>query len=499
MKSSQELVAEYQGLKCDIEEAVRKGTQFIFNCMDQGRVPSYNQHTKQYGLWPTAEMAEFLLSNQILPKTCSNQIDSIIDFLLSKFKSFPDGSGAWLATVNGTTEYYSAQITGYCTYVLKLYYNEFLADERRNRIREVINQAEKFIISKQQETGFWTPDSPIGEKINNNGINDPDFFYSYHAYLAIKELQQYHREKSRSIENALAQAKLYFKEYANYRIADYKSRELTDTEKCELLSYISKALQVLNDFKDDNLESTIAELHNISLEIFDVAKKNNFYCSDLTLNRVPHGSQRGFHNNTPYDVYFALREEKISAQNLLEVVNWYLNHQTDIGCWYLNGKNEDNNSTWTTTEGLLVLSDAYYMLSEELYLREQQSLDVMQKEYDSYREKIENEKTALLGQNEKYEKTLDSHIKVIKKRNKILLGVSVGASILISIVCFIIFLNVVNLEMDPMLNTFIVVVLLGLGVNAIFQCGLFIWGLVKKKVKELDDMLKDFDGNNSEQ
>ena len=107
MKSSPELVLEYQKTKNAIKKAVQTGTQFIFNCMVDGKVPSYSPSSRKFGLWPAAEMANFLISNQILPKTCSSQIDFIIDFLLSKFKSFSDGTGAWHATVNGTKEYYS--------------------------------------------------------------------------------------------------------------------------------------------------------------------------------------------------------------------------------------------------------------------------------------------------------------------------------------------------------------------------------------------------------
>lgn len=269
-------------------------------------------------------------------------------------------------------------------------------------------------------------------------------------------------------------------------------QEITDIAKTVLLSNISKVLQVLNDFDDERLMETIAELHRISLEIFDVVNKNDFSCSSVTLDRLDAESQKVYHNNTPFDVYFALREEKISAKNLLLVVEWYLKHQDIVkGCWYLNADPNTNQSTWTTIEALLVLSDAYDMLSEEIYLREIQSLGLRQQEHTQLIKEIEDEKAALLEKGEIYKQNLDLSIKLIKKRNKILMGISVGISILISIVCFIVFLIVVTKGMNSTIETVIVVVLFGLGVNAIFQGILFLVQAVKKKVKELDDLLEE--------
>ena len=492
MKSSPELVLEYQKTKNAIKKAVQTGTQFIFNCMVDGKVPSYSPSSRKFGLWPAAEMANFLISNQILPKTCSSQIDFIIDFLLSKFKSFSDGTGAWHATVNGTKEYYSSQTTGYCAYVLKLYYNEFLADDRRNKIKDIISQAEKYIVSQQQDAGFWTPSSSSGDTMSKDGINYSDFFYSYYSYFGIKASSQYDREESAVIDNALAKAKNYFYNFALNLIQSYNTQEITDSAKIVLLSNVSKVLQVLNDFDDENLTGTVAELHRISLEIFDIVNKNDFTCSSVTLDRLDAESQRTYHNNTPFDVYFALREEKISAKNLLLVVEWYLKHQDIVeGCWYLNADANTNQSTWTTIEALLVLSDAYDMISEELYLRELQSFDVQQKEYDQLIQETKNERATLSGKGEKYKQALDSSVKLIKKRNNILMGFSVGISILISIVGFIVLLIVVTKGIDSTMETVINVVLFGLGVNAIFQGIIFIVQAVKKKVKELDDLLEE--------
>lgn len=488
MRSSDELVAEFQKTKHAIKKAVQTGTQFIFNCMVDGKVPSYTPRSKRFGLWPAAEMANFLISNQLLPKTCGSQIDSIIDFLKSKFKLFADGTGAWHATVNGTKEYYSSQTTGYCVYVLKLYYNDFLAYERRKEIRDIISQAEKYIVSRQQDTGFWTPSSATSDVANNDGINYADFFYSYYSYFGIKHLPNYKRDDSAIVDNALTRAKSYFYKFALNLIQTYDQQELTDSAKTILLSNVSKVLQVLNDFDDENLIETIAELHRISLEIFDVVNKNGFTCSSVTLDRLDSDSQRTYHNNTPFDVYFALREEKISANNLFEVVDWYLSHQDIVtGCWYLNADSNTNQSTWTTIEALLVLSDAYDILSEELYLRELHSFHARQKELDDYRSVIETEKAVLLEENENNKQKFDLDIKKIKKRNNTLLGLSVGISIVFSLICLALFICVVTMEMNPTLSTFIEVIIFSLAGNAIFQAITFIVQVAKKRITVLTD------------
>lgn len=494
MKSNPELVLEFQKTKTDIKKAVLAGTQFIFNCMTDGKVPSYSPSSRKFGLWPAAEMANFLISNQILPKTCSNQIDSIIDFLISKFKAFSDGTGAWHATVNGTREYYSSQTTGYCAYVLKLYYNEFLTNERKNKIKNIITQSEKYIISKQQDAGFWTPCSSTSDTVGTDGINYADFFYSYHSYIGIKILPQYNYERSNIVLSALSKAKGYFYKFADHLIQSYKQQTLSDSAKIVLLSNISKVLQVLNDFDEENIKSVIAELHRISLEIFDIVNRNDFMSSAVTLDRLDTDSQRTYHNNTPFDVYFALREEKISAQNLLRVVDWYLNNQDAVKeCWYLNADPNTNQSTWTTIEALLVLSDAYDMLSEELYLREFQSLEDELK-------KNEAEKTALLKTKEQYkqeieqyEQKLNLNIKKIKKQNKIWMGVSVGISIFISVICFVLFVCVVSIGMNPVLEKFIDVVIFSLVGNAIFQVIAIVIQIAAKGVKELE--INDLENN----
>lgn len=480
MKSSAELVLEFQNTKNDIKKAVKAGTKFIFNCMVDGKVPSYSPSSKKFGLWPAAEMANFLITNHILPKTCGSQIDSIIDFLVGRFKKFPDGTGAWHATVNGTRDYYSSQTSGYCAYVLKLYYNEFLDEERRQTIKDIIIRSEKYIISKQQNAGFWTPCDTVSDLGCADGINYADFFYSYHSYLGIKSLPQYYRENSNIVSNAINKAKGYFHKFAQYLILSYTQQQMADSAKIVLLSNISKVLQILNDFDDENIKREIAELHRISSEIFDIVAKNDFMSSSVTLDRLDADSQRTYHNNTPFDVYFALREEKISAQNLLQVVNWYLKKQDALNyCWYLNADSNTNQSTWTTIEALLVLSDAYDMLSEELYLRELQLLEMDQEE-------ISDEKVALLKVDEDYKQKFDLRIKRIKRYYRIWMGVSVGISIIISAICFVLFVCIDSIGLTPVIDKIIEVVIFSLVGNAIFQVIVFVIQLAAKGTKKLE-------------
>lgn len=475
-------------LKKGIEEKVQQGAKFIFDCMKDGKVPSYRPKDEQYGLWTPAEMACFLLTNHILPKTCSQKIEQIIDFLISNFDR---NIGAWPATINGTQEYFSAHMTGYCTYVLKLYSNEFLEDDRKDDIQEIIEKAEQYILCKQQAEGFWTPDSRATK--SPDGINYPDFFYSYYSYFGIRDVKGYHRKANTDMNNALQRTKNYFRKYAENLIASFNPQSVTSVT----LTDASKLLQVLSDFDDNSLTELLEKLHSITLLIFESVKRN-FATTSVTLDRLDSNTQRTFTNNTPFDVYFALRSDKSSSTQLLQVVEWYLGKQ-DVAnhCWYLDADSKTNVCTWTTIEALLVLSDAYDFLAEDFYLREQQLLDERQRELNSYRDKAESEKNAQLEQLELDKQRLNSRIQIINKRNNIRMGLSIGVSIVISIICFVIFLVVVTKEMTPTLETIIIVVILGLGVNAIFQGVLFIMGLVQKKIKELDNLLKDSDDKDS--
>ena len=414
-----ELLEKLEIIKRGIEEKVPEGAKFIFDCMDGGKVPSYHSRSNRFGLWPAAEMAHFLLTNHILPKTCSQKIEQIIDFLIS---NFDEKVGAWPATINGTQTYFSAHMTGYCTYVFKLYFNDFLIDERKIQIESIINQAEKYLISKQMEAGFWTPESTKGATPSPDGINYADFFYSYYAYFGIREVGGYHRNSNTDINNALDRAKKYFRKYAEILI----NQQIDETaDQTERMSNVSKLLQVLNDFDDKSLSDDIDKLHSISLQIFDKVK-DSFATSSVLLDRLDDSAQKTYNNNTPFDVYFALRSDKYSLDNLLQVVKWYLDHQ-DVSehCWHLRADPMTNTNTWTTIEAMMVLSDAYDFIAEDFYLREM--------EHNSC-----SCKKSLRSKNNDYK----DEVKKIKISSIILISIAVVVSLLISILCLVLFVKI---------------------------------------------------------
>ena len=469
-----ELFEKLDKIKRGIVEKVPQGTKFIFGCMEGGKVPSDHSKSNRFGLWPAAEMAHFLLTNHILPKTCSQRIEQIIDFLIDNFDK---EVGAWPATINGTQVYFSAHITGYCTFVFKLYYNDFLTDDRKKEIRDIIKKAEAYLVSKQQEAGFWTPESTKGAAPSSDGINYADFFYSYYAYFGIREVSGYHRDSHTDINNSLDRAKKYFRKYAETLI-NQQSHINADLAEC--MSNVSKVLQVLNDFDDKSLSDDIDKLHSISLQIFDKVK-DSFATTSVRLDRVDDGAQNMYNNNTPFDVYFALRSDKHSLDNLLQVVKWYLDHQDiDDHCWYLKASPMTKTNTWTTIEAMLVLSDAYDFLSEDFYLSEMQQIDSLHIELDTYKEEIVQKQKE---QQSKFERD----IRKVKKTNKTLLGLSVGFSIIFSIVCFVLFLLVVSQGLTPVLETFINVVIFSLAGNALFQGAVIVVQVVIQKTKELDN------------
>ena len=233
-----DITVQYRLLKNKIRNAVIEGTRFIFNCMDGGKVPSYNHEATEYGLWPSAEMCQFLLTDNILPKTCSRKIKEIIKHLTDNFHVIDDEkrTGAWYATINNTDPYYSTQTTGYCLRVLRQYSNEFLSDEEKKNISFIIECAENYIIGEQQKAGYWIPRNDSATNSCANGFDQAEFFYSFYSYMGIATMNA---ETSNIKSTALANAKQYFSQYAEWISGECGMGEYDELiRKPDLLSII---------------------------------------------------------------------------------------------------------------------------------------------------------------------------------------------------------------------------------------------------------------------
>lgn len=455
----EKLVSDYQELKSDIEKAILKGAKFMFDCMDGGRVPSEkanptDKKAQQYGFWPAAEMANFLLVNQTLPNTCSKNLEEIIDHLIDNFKF---DVGVWPSTENGTTQYLSAQMTGSCTYVLKLYHNEFLDKDRREQIENVIAKAESYLVDDQHQDGHWLPSKEANLEVMSSGV----LFYSYHAYLGIKALSSYRSGDSSQIERAQSRAQGYFQRYAEYLIKErYPSVREQMMSYPELLAEVSKVLQVLNDFDDDSLCKVKSDLRQISAAVFDTVCENKFKTSSVTLTGLPEGAQSAYTNNTPYDVYFSLREDPSSASHLIKMVKEYLGAQDSSRgyCWFIDFDHTKERNTWPTIEALLVLSDAYDLLTEEFYLREMQQIDNMHATLDAREgnlkaeeEKLQNNFNAELAKRqEDFENT--------KKDLRSSLWGSLVISTIAALASFVLLILGATMEMNETLKTFMITI-----------------------------------------
>lgn len=166
-----------------IRNAIEQGAYFLFSVTGKGGTPAKKHDVRSPGIWASAEMLAFLLTNKVLPSySIANTIELIVDFIISEYDSSVSG---WPLTADDPPKAFSAITTGYCIYVLKLYLNIYTTDARQERLLKIINDAETSILSAQDtEKGFWIPKTKLASV--DTTMNYGKLFYSFHAYYGIK-------------------------------------------------------------------------------------------------------------------------------------------------------------------------------------------------------------------------------------------------------------------------------------------------------------------------
>lgn len=444
--------AEINNKRNLLHKAIERGTDFLFNIMDGGKTPAKKHDVEKPGIWTSAEILEFLLTNNVLPSySLATQIDAIVDFLISKYD---DSAKGWGLTADDPAGSFSAITTGHCIYVLKLYLNTFVPTERKRHIIDIIKNAEASILAKQDKKGFWIPETSTATVVSTD-MNYGKLFYSFHAYYGIKKISNGTAFNTDQVLAARKRANLYFTEFANSLVNKAKAdRSPNFNSKATLLGHAANLIQVLSDIDVEGNTELLAELLIIVNSYDDVF----FTATTVQIFELPANSYNTFHINTPFAVFFALLAVPDSVTNLLKVVDWYLSRQdTRLHCWYYNDDCNSNIDTWSTCEALLVLSFAYTFCFENYYEGELLKVKAKYEHCDECKKKIENTLVVTT-------KTANRGIKKAKSGAIVSIIISI-----FSCVCAIISLVILSvIKNEPWINVIITAVVIPVILQIVF-------------------------------
>jgi hypothetical protein len=357
-----------------IRMAVEQGTSFLFSATGEGVAPAKKHDVKSPGIWTSAEMLEFLLTNKVLPSySIATTIELIVDYIISKYD---DSVSGWALTAFDPPGVFSAITTGHCIYVLKLYLNKFTTDERKKQLLKIINDAETSILSAQDtDKGFWIAKTKFAHV--DTTMNYGKLFYSVHAYYGIKKVDGYVNDNTFRVANARKMSNFYFVSFANSLINEaYSDSEKDINSKASLLGHAANLIQVLSDIDSEGNGIILNKLHSI-VKLFE---ESIFTTTTVQIYELPANSYNNFHMNTAFNVFLALINSIDSSEEILKITDWYLKHQDPtLHCWYLGANSNAGIDTWSTCEALLILGYAYTYYFEEYY---QGELIKVQKKYE---------------------------------------------------------------------------------------------------------------------
>lgn len=348
-----------------IRNAIEQGTSFLFSVTGEGVAPAKKHDVKSPGIWTSAEMLEFLLTNKVLPSySIAKTIELIVDYIISKYDESVSG---WALTASDPPGAFSAITTGHCVYVLKLYLNKFTTGARKKQLLKIIINAETSILSSQDtDKGFWIPKTNFAsvDTIMNYG----KLFYSIHAYYGIKQVNGYENDNAYRVANARNKANFFFVSFANSLINEaYSNSELDINSKATLLGHAANLIQVLSDIDSEGNGIILNKLHSI-IKLFE---ESIFTTTSVQIYELPANTYNNFHMNTAFNVFFAQINSIDGSEEILKIIDWYLKHQDQtLHCWYLGANRESGIDTWSTCEALLVLGYAYTYYFEEYYQAE---------------------------------------------------------------------------------------------------------------------------------
>ncbi len=442
------------------------------------KVRSTSPTLEKYGIWPTTEFLEFLLTNEALPFTPKivELIEGMVDFIVDKYdqkeKKWP------LTDAKGSTA--SAITSGHCIYLLKLYISRPFVDyTRTEQIKQFIRDAEDTLISDCRKDGSWK--ILKGDDAPDMGLNFGRFFYTYNAWFGIRKVAEY--------SDGLAALPAIRKRLAEYVIgvSDMLLRESNDDKKNKgsmmstLICNMAKAIQILNDYDDVNCVEKKKELCNAILQMVKGIDISSLLYSvtSVEISELPNSGYNKFSNNLPFDLFFAIKDEPDCAELAREVINWYLaDINTQFNCWYFPGTQMN---TWPTCEALLVLSYAHAFFFESTTKHNcNQELTRIKGKYRQCEECKEQITGYLKPQKEEFKSSMNDYVRRVKKASGFSIAVTIFAC-----VCAIAALVALSIILEKYwINTLITVVIIPLIMQIIFVI----------KMPEYSDKMQDLQG-----
>ena len=447
-------------LKKNTNAAILNATKFMIeHGMDKGgtKIRSTSPNLEKYGIWPTTEFLEFLLSNDILPITPKivEIMEGMINFIIEKYnrkeKKWP------LTDVKGSTA--SAITSGHCIYVLKLYISRHFVDYTKTEsIKQIIREAEDKLIEDCRQDGSWK--ILKGDDAPDIGLNFGRFFYTYNAWFGIKKVPEYTDDLSAlpNIRNRLAE---YVIGVSDMLLQEKNKGSMMSTLICNM----AKAVQILNDYSESNCIEKKNELLNAILLMINESDLNSllYSATSVEISELPNSGYNKFSNNIPFDLVFAIKDNPDCLDLARNIINWYLKDMnTQFNCWFFPGTNMN---TWPTCEALLVLSNAHaYFFNaalKQICNNELTRIKEKYKECEDCKDKITD---YLVPQKERFKKSMAKYVHEVKKTSRVSIAVTIFACL-----CAVPALIALSIVLEQYwLNTLITVVIIPLILQIVF-------------------------------
>lgn len=408
-----------------ISDAILKGTKFLLSVQnDDGGIEFEDEKSERSGIWVTAETLEFFLTSQVVPITICEKVIDMINFLLNT----QNVDGSWnmlVPTEQAKQDSGSIITTGHCIYVLRLAISDEYMPET-DRISNAILKAEKWLLNHKIEKGkkiYWvdganvsaTPDKDVTSRMET-------IFISFYALMGlVPSTNGFGKSQSLSTSTKyiLKKVAFFFEEEAKWFINQYQNNAeiIPQSEYPKILSTLSRitnAIFTLDNVLSNNL---LMQVKDGLLSIISRGRENACFTTTISIGTLndPNEFNKTYNNNTPFDVSMILLKLEDKVQLIVSILKEYIDNQMSDGSWFLNFCETYKVKTWTTSEALMCLEQAfekYDIIATdgiEKYWKQKVS------NIHTQLEEVENEKNDLMNNNEE----LCNKIKKIETKGKV--------------------------------------------------------------------------------
>lgn len=292
------------------------------------------------GCWTTAEALETFTISPFFPKSELIKLEQMVNFLLK----YQLSNGGWPLVVGGQDV--SIMSTGHSisalTYAREIFMN---SPNISNRIHNSIKEAMDCLNTSQNEDGGWGVEVKSMSGKSNRIISTT---YALRGYFA----QNLTTRNSFNVNKAIN----FFVDIQNEdggwgtkggnpSDPDNTARVVTALIRSERFNPKDKIIQRSINF-------ILKYKNNLRIDIESYVKKG-----------AP--GETIYHSNTLYDVLETLLRCDSYYKEIEKLLQWFLKHQEDDGCWYLSDNNQvvKSISIWSTSEAINVID-----LAQERYL-----------------------------------------------------------------------------------------------------------------------------------